>query len=104
MGINEVAIHEQVANTQLRNLLSQKWPQLVHWLRKPQPLLPGETEFVQGQAQLVNLNPLAFEVASETRKKTAKRAHQQQHRALDQQLSLWVTALGHALHSISLKC
>ena len=87
MGIDEVAIHEQVANAPLQNQGAQKGLEVLHGAAIGNPLMSREAKFMEGKAQLGDAGPPGLQMVGEPREERTKGPHQHQHRALNRHFS-----------------
>ena len=82
MGIDEIAIHEQVTNAPLHNQGAQKGLELRHGAAIGNPLISREAKFMERKTQLGDIGAPRLKMVGEPREECTKRPHQHQHRAL----------------------
>ena len=83
MRIDEISIHEHMADLLLLDHLGKKRLELIHFAAERQALIPVETKFMQREAHFEDGHPMIFKVPSKATKKRANRPHQQQNGTFD---------------------
>ena len=95
MGNRYIAVHKHMANVTLLDLRIEEGTKITHRPAKAQALMGREPILVKREADFVDLNPLGLQIPGHPRKEGTDVAHEQQHRPVDFNRALGVSAQTH---------